>query len=110
MRRQRSTRLSAASARCFSVRRAITGTIDVTFSSVHFSIAHSMRSNLNTASSSVIGVAVAGGNFFTERELHALVADSGHGGVPHLVAADHFELLSHARPQGARQMSGVLTS
>ena len=55
MRRQRSTRFSAAIARCFSVRRAITGTIVVTFSSVHFSIAHSMRSNLKIASNRAIG-------------------------------------------------------
>src|SRR5580692_3495176 len=55
IRRQRSTRFPAASARCFSVRRAMTGTIVATFSSVHFSIAHSMRSNLKIANSNVIG-------------------------------------------------------
>ena len=40
----------------FPVRRATTGMMWVTFSSVHFSMAHSMRSNLNTASRSVIGI------------------------------------------------------
>ena len=42
MRRQRSTRFAADWARCFSVRRAITGAIAITPSSVAFSIAHSM--------------------------------------------------------------------
>jgi hypothetical protein len=54
MRCQRSTRFAEAAARCESVRRAITGTIRETPSSVHFSIAHSMRSNLNTARTRVI--------------------------------------------------------
>ena len=45
-RRQRPTRFAAELARCFSVRPASTGIILATPSSVHFSIAHSMRSNL----------------------------------------------------------------
>jgi hypothetical protein len=56
---QRSRRLAEAAARCESVRLAITGTIRETPSSVHFSIAHSMRSNLNIASRSVISAGCA---------------------------------------------------
>ena len=108
MRRQRSTRFSAASARCFSVRRAMTGTIVVTFSSVHFSIAHSMRSNLKTASSKVIGTTAFARNFFAESELHAVIGDAGDGGAPNLIAARYLELLAHARAQSSRQMRGVL--
>ena len=110
MRRQRSTRFAAAKARCFSVRRAITGTIVVTFNSVHFSIAHSMRSNLNTANSSVIGAAATSRDFLAKHELHPLLRDTGHGCAPHYLAARHFKLLPHARPQRARQMCRVIAS
>ena len=51
---QRSARFTDAEARCVSVRRAITGTIFETPSSVAFSIAHSMRSNLKMESSRVM--------------------------------------------------------
>ena len=49
MRCQRSWRFPAAAARWASVRRAMTGMIRATPISVHFSIAHSMRSNLKMA-------------------------------------------------------------
>ena len=54
IRRQRSTRLPAAAARCASVRRATSGTMPATPNSVSFSIAHSMRSNFITESNTVI--------------------------------------------------------
>ena len=46
---QRWWRFCAAEARCVSVRRAMTGMMRATPISVHFSIAHSMRSNLKMA-------------------------------------------------------------
>ena len=59
IRRHRSTRFIAACARCLSVLLAITGTIAATPSSVAFSIAHSMWSNLKIDITSVTGIAGA---------------------------------------------------
>src|ERR1035438_3591881 len=59
MRRQRSARLGAARARCFSVRWARIGVMRATPSSVAFSTAHSKWSNLKTASSRWMGSAAS---------------------------------------------------
>ena len=82
IRRHRSTRLAAACARCFSLRRAITGTMHSAPSSVAFSIAHSMRSNLKTESSSVTGERGISLHFGDQVEPNRIARDSRDHAVP----------------------------
>ena len=72
----------------------------VTFSSVHFSIAHSMRSNLKTASSSVMGVAASRLDLLAQGELHAIVGDRRHRGATDALAAGN----SNSCPTRARRV------
>ena len=90
------------------MRRAITGTIRETPSSVHFSIAHSMRSNLKIARTRVISASSARGNLFAQLELDAVVAYGCDSSAAHGFAGGDVELLSDASAEHAHQMIRML--
>ena len=106
---QRSTRFVAAAARWESVRCAITGAIREMPSSVHFSIAHSMRSNLNTARSRVISTKAAGEISSANSNSTRAFSTTGYSSAAHRLAGGNIEILPQAGAEHADKMIGVLT-
>ena len=106
---QRSTRFAAAFARWVSVRCATTGTIRLAPSSTHFSIAHSMRSNLKMErSNGQVGLG-SGGNDFAQFEFDPAVGDADDATAADAFDSCDVEFLPDACAKHVSKMLGVRT-
>ena len=108
MRCQRSTRFCAALARWASVRCATTGMIRLAPSSTHFSMAHSMRSNLKMERTRV-RLGLRDTNNFAKFKLDPIVRDAGDTAAADKVTGRDIKFLPDSSAKDLREMPGVRT-
>ena len=110
MRRQRSARLRADWARCFSVRRARIGVIFAMPSSVAFSMAHSMWSNLKTARRRWSGRAASDSSSSWRVKRTSVFGDAGDFGSVEEAVGDDVVDLAGCGAEDSGEVGGLVAS